>query len=617
MKLALIYPPFFAKVFNENLPTVDDEFGLFPHVGFGWVARGAAAAGWDVRLWDSPATKQSLDTIMREVEAWGPDLVCFSAHACQTIRDMLSWAKAFKTRTGLPTLVGGYEAKVYIEELLGHGCFDFLCGGEAHLFLPEFLPAFERGSGYDRVADLAYLSGGEVKRTFKGPRVPFREYPTPDRSIFKNELYYSHVSQRRSFTIGMSEVGCPYPCTFCCMRQSGFDARTAEQVVDEMEECVALGIHEIDWFDPLMLHDRQRAIDIAREVKRRKLDVIWSCRSRIDSLSRHSSKKEPDEEMIETLAEGGCRRIYFGVEAGDDEVLKNMMKGQHATDHLRRTLRCVEEAGIMSLGFFILGAPGDTRETAEKTINFSLTLPLAYAQYQIAIIKPHTELERQHIVEELDMDYWREYVKGTVDEHLLPTPWTDMERAELEDLARSAYFKFYARPSYALGMLRRIESREELQRYLRVALQLFLRPLRPSHSLDLGKRAARSLLAFLEAGLTVLNPGARHAVFKEGGGLMGALKLAQSELARSEPDKKLTRERADELRVMLAQADTAKPGTILNRYVPVFDSMPGPEEAAPAPATPEEAAPAPATPEGTRRLPLVSNTESSSDFGAE
>ena len=68
-----------------------------------------------------------------------------------------------------------------------------------------------------------------------------------------------------------------------------------------------------------------RAIEIAREVKRRELDIIWSCRSRVDSLSFHSTRKGPDEELIEALAEGGCRRIYFGVESGDDDVLKSMM----------------------------------------------------------------------------------------------------------------------------------------------------------------------------------------------------------------------------------------------------------------------------------------------------
>jgi radical SAM superfamily enzyme YgiQ (UPF0313 family) len=248
-----------------------------------------------------------------------------------------------------------------------------------------------------------------------------------------------------------------------------------------------------------------------------------------------------------------------------------MMKGQSTTRHLRQTLECVRDAGIMSLGFFIVGAPGDTRETVKKTVDFSLTLPLAYAQYQIAIIKPHTELERKYVIDALGIDYWREYVRGTVTEHLLPTPWTELPRAELESLARHAYFRFYARPRYALRMLRRIESIEELVRYARVGAQLALRPLRPQTSLSLLRRSGRALLTFAEAALTVMNPGARHAVFQRGGGLGGALDLAKREFAKKNVEPTLTAERARFI------AKPAKPGRIENRYVPYFDR---PENAA-------------------------------------
>ena len=492
-----------------------------------------------------------------------------------------SWAKAFKARTGLPTLTGGYEAKVYPDELMSHGCFDYLCAGTAHVFLPEFLTAFETGRGMDRVPGLYYRKAGSVARTTPAAHVPFSSFPTPDRSIFPNHLYYSHISQRKNFTIGMSEVGCPYPCSFCCMRLSGYDARSAEQVVDEMEECVRLGIREIDWFDPLMLHDRQRAMDIANGVKARKLDIIWSCRSRVDSMSFHKSHREPDTELIETLASGGCRRIYFGIESGDDTVLKTMMKGQVAADPMRRTLQCVQEAGIMSLGFFIIGAPGDTAETVRKTIDFSLTLPIAYAQYQIAIIKPHTELERTHIINGTGIDYWREYVKGTVDEMLLPTPWTQLDRAEMEALARQAYLRFYSRPRYAWQMLKKIESATEMKRYARVGAQLVLRPLRQpateSGVSPLPLRAARATATFLEAGLTLLSSGARHEVFKEGGGVRGAWTLARREFKGSTPTPVVLAEGAvPELRVagVSTAVDVAALRIDHDRYAPVFETAP-------------------------------------------
>jgi len=226
-------------------------------------------------------------------------------------------------------------------------------------------------------------------------------------------------------------------------------------------------------------------------------------------------EKQPDQELIAALAEGGCRRIYFGIESGDDEVLKEMMKGQSASTDLGKTLAAVRESGIMAWASSSWGAWRHAGERP-RTVDLSLSLPLAYAQYQIAVIKPHTELERRHVVEELGIDYWREYVAGRIDEHLLPTPWTELPRAELERMARKAYLRFYSRPRYALSMLGRVQSWDELRRYLRVGAQLALRPLRPTATATLGRRLGRAALAFAEAALTLASPGARHGVFARG-----------------------------------------------------------------------------------------------------
>ena len=96
MKLALVNPPFFGKVFNEDLSTVDDEFGIFPHIAFGWVAQAAKEAGWEVRLWDTAATKAGLSEVVEQIGAWDTDLIAFGAQAAQSIMDLTTWAKHAK-----------------------------------------------------------------------------------------------------------------------------------------------------------------------------------------------------------------------------------------------------------------------------------------------------------------------------------------------------------------------------------------------------------------------------------------------------------------------------------------------------------------------------------------
>jgi anaerobic magnesium-protoporphyrin IX monomethyl ester cyclase len=575
MRLAFIYPPFYHKKFNENLPTTDDEFGLFPHLGFGWVAAAAKTTGASMKLFDAAAVKYTYDSMLRDVRAFNPDLLCFSAHSLQTFRDMLLWAKNFKRDTGLPALVGGHEAKTYPFEIMSHDAFDFLCAGEAMTFIPPFLQALEKGSGYADVPDLVHRDGGELRRTLDAEFFPFARHPHPDRSIFPNERYYSHVSQRKNFTIGMSSVGCPYPCTFCSIRQTGFDVRHPEQVADEMQECIEKhGIHEIDFFDPIMLFDRDRAIGIAREIRRRKLDIIWSTRARVDSVESKSRPGEPDEEFIRELAESGCRRLFFGIESGDDEILRNVKKGEKTGD-MKKVLDCVAAHGIRPLGFFMIGNPGETEQTVDKTIRLARALPLDYVQFTLTMIKPHSDLEQKFVVESTGMNYWREYILGNVEERILPTPWTQLTRSDLERLTKRAYLQFYLRPSYMWKMIRKIESAQELLRYARVAMQMIFRPLRPETNggMSLPKKAWRFVSAFVDGALAASHKGARHPVAFFGGGLRGAYRFAKYEWRRCDTGLELAAPGSVDEMLLSPDAHTRISNIQTfegpNRYVPI------------------------------------------------
>jgi hypothetical protein len=169
-----------------------------------------------------------------------------------------------------------------------------------------------------------------------------------------------------------------------------------------------------------------------------------------------------------------------------------------------------------------------------ETIRFARSLPLDYAQFSMTVMKPHTALEKKYMEPALGMDYWREYMLGRADERTLPMPWTDLTRDEIEALTKRAYLMFYTRPEHILRILHEVESPGELAKYVRVALQLALRPVASGMRRDLsGSRTARAVLTFLEATLaTSTRPKARHSARAHGAGLRGALGLALEELRR-------------------------------------------------------------------------------------
>ena len=476
MKLALIYPPYYHKEYNENLKVVDHEFGIFPYISFGYVALAAKKVGWEVKLFDCAARKWTLHQLRHELELFSPNLLCFAAHAVQSFPDLLDWANEIKKWLLAPSLVGGYEAKNYPQEIMSHSCFDFLCAGEASPFLEIFLQAFASKTTYQHVPNLYYREMGEVKYTFLEKDCDFSMFEIPDRSIFDHSLYYSHVSQHAPFTIGMSSVGCPHSCKFCCMRHTAYQARSHLQIADEISDCYFnYGIKEIDWFDPVMLENKKRIYRLANELKARGITINWSARSRIESLCLPHSYA-PDVDFIKQLVAMGCKRLFIGIESGNLDVQEYIEK-RIASDRLYEVIKCARDNGIMILGFFMIGNPGETEQTVKDTVRLAKSLPLFYAQFSMTIMKPHTVLAQEYMYQAMKCDYWQEIMKGVRQVRALPTPWTKLTRYQQERLAKRAYIAFYFRPFYILKMFGRIKSMNELLRYAKVAMQMFFMPL--------------------------------------------------------------------------------------------------------------------------------------------
>lgn len=293
------------------------------------------------------------------------------------------------------------------------------------------------------------------------------------------------------------------------------------------------GIHEFDWFDPVMLHDKRRIYELTERLRSARLDLIWSARARVDSLLVSRRGGRVDERFVTALADSGCRRLFIGIESADRRILSGIHKGLDVAS-VADVIAALRDHGIMVLGFFMIGNPGETRRTVRETIRFAKSLPLDYAQFSMTTMKPHTELEQVHMREATGVDYWREYLLGRAEERALPSPWTELTRGEIESLAKRAYLEFYARPEYIGRFLREIESLEELAKYLRVALQLALRPVaRGPRNAPPRRRYLRAALTFVEAALAVgTRETARHQAGFHGPGLRGAVGLALEELRR-------------------------------------------------------------------------------------
>ncbi|NTV23547.1 MAG: radical SAM protein, partial [Nanoarchaeota archaeon] len=286
--------------------------------------------------------------------------------------------------------------------------------------------------------------------------------PFPARNLLPVGRYYSFVSKYRNYTIMITSRGCPYSCTFCEQRTGDIRYRSPENVVAEIEECVTMhGVREIDIFDPLFTANKRRAIDICKQICEKELKICWSCRSRVDLV---------DDELLSWLKKAGCYRLYVGIESGDEGILKKINKNTSVAQ-IRKAVRLIKKHSLLAFGYFMIGCPGETKETAAKTISLAKELQLDYAQFSRLSILPGTGLYKA-VEAEIGYDYWKKYVLDKNSKRELPRIDCKLSNEELNSIIKSAYLGFYLRPVQIFRTMSNIKSLDEFIRYSKAALSM-------------------------------------------------------------------------------------------------------------------------------------------------
>jgi radical SAM superfamily enzyme YgiQ (UPF0313 family) len=461
MRLGLVFNPFSYKLHEENLRVVQRFFGLFPPLSLAWVAAIAEKAGHEVVLIDARTLRLSREEVLARLREFSPDILGFMM-TTYMFRETLDWIRFLKAALKVPVVVGGYNLRVYPRESVAPPEIDFGVVEQAYHTLPALLSELEGGRRFGDVPGLVYKEGGRPVVTPHDLPIDFDLFPNPARHLLPNDRYAEFPTERRNFTVMVTSLGCPRRCLFCEAGGTRYAPRRPATVVAEMEECyLRHGVREIDIFDYEFPCLRERTREICRLLKEKRMDLEWACRSRVDSV---------DEPLLREMHAAGCRRIYYGLESGAQEILDRVNKGITLAQ-VEETVRLTREIGIRPLGFFQIGAPGETRETIRRTVRFAKRLNLDYVQFSKTLAKPLTPLWKK-LVEETGRDYWRDYILGDTPDMVLPRPWTGLSNEEIDRLARRAYLSYHSRPGFLLRSAMRVRSWSEFRRKARALLEM-------------------------------------------------------------------------------------------------------------------------------------------------
>jgi anaerobic magnesium-protoporphyrin IX monomethyl ester cyclase len=306
---------------------------------------------------------------------------------------------------------------------------------------PDWRPAWTNPQSticnLQSIEGLVWRSNGEI---VINPDRPFirdlDDLPLPRHELLPLDAYRAPLV-KGPYAFVVTSRGCPAGCRFCIKHVSYGDSvrfRSAENVLAEIEQLVSLGVRAIHMYADCFTVNRDHVMGICEGIVQRGLKVRWTCNSRVDFV---------DQEMLQMMARAGCWMISWGIESGDDGMLRRMRKGI-TTDQVARALRWAKRAGVKNWGYFIIGLPGETEESIRRTIQFSKRLPLDLALFHIAAPHPGTPFFFEVMEngwfrpgtqwEEVDMD------RSTV------LDYPNLRAEELEAWARRAFRAWALRP---------------------------------------------------------------------------------------------------------------------------------------------------------------------------
>jgi len=408
----------------------------------------------DISVIDSTMSNHGLDQSLNEIKEVSPEIIIFVT-STPTIEKDMEFLKNIKNEIGCK--IYGSGNFLYFETARSMKDFPFLDGIILD-FTSESIRDFFRGERKN-ITDIVYRDGKEIIETKLSLKKDF-SYPVPQHELFPIKKYHLPHAKRRPITSMIINFGCPFKCSFCFCGKFSFRERELDNVIEELEYVKKIGVKEIYFRDYTFTVNNEYVKELCRKMIDKKLDLTWVTSTRADLL---------DKETVLLMKEAGCHTIQIGVESGNDKVLKDFDKSVDKKK-LTEGFKFCRKYGIRTLAHFILGLPGETRETVEDTIKFAKELKCDYASFNIFIPIFGTDARETVIEKGWLKSTELSHLDSSSDDLTVETPW--LSGKDLTKLRKKAIISFYMRPGYILRMIASTRSLGNLKEYAKNAWAL-------------------------------------------------------------------------------------------------------------------------------------------------
>ena len=465
MKIWTLNPPYFPKYSRpQRSPAVTKSGTIYFPIWMASCTGVLEAQGHEMMFTDAPARGYDLPSVLKMGQAFNPRLIVMDTSTPSILNDI---KVSEQIKNVLPEtfiiMVGPHVSALPEETLQSTAAVDAVARQEYEYTIRELAEKLEQNKDHapendilEGIQGLSYIKNGQVVHNPDRPLISdLDELPWVSK-VYKKYLhiedYFNPNALFPMVTINNSR-GCPFRCSFCVYPQTftgrKFRFRSIDDILNEVEYVIAEfpGMKSIFFEDDTMTANKKRCIEFADAIIERGIKIAWTANSRI----------ELDYETMVKLKASGCHQLCVGFESGDQEVLDTMSKGTKK-ERMFQFMEDAKKAGILIHGCFIIGFPGETIESVNKTIDLALKLNPDTIQVYPVMVYPGTEAydeyKKKGWLTAKDYSGWLTptglHNCVVRNEHL-----TSEELVRLCDTARR---KFYLRPTYLAAKLKQVAS---------------------------------------------------------------------------------------------------------------------------------------------------------------
>lgn len=442
-----------------------------PPLGLLYLGSYIKTLGHDVKVIDADVEGYTLDELAKKIIEEKADLIGITVMTTFAANVLNICKKIKHLEPSSKICLGGIHITATGTEMIEESKYvDYLVISEGEYTLKELLEALKNKTDLSKIKGLVYRGQAAGQIIKNEPRMPIQDIdslPIPDLDLIENlnfKNYDAAHSEGKKIVNILGSRGCPFLCSFCAahlVHGRRVRLRSAKKIVDEIEyNQKKYNIGYVSFKDGTFTFNHSWVKEICEEIIKRNLKIGFCINSRVNTLN---------EEILKIMKQAGCKTIGFGVESGSQKILDVMEKGT-TVEQIRKAFKLVNKMKFFTVAAFMIGNPGDTKETMDKTLQLAMEIKPTAVAFSPLTAFPGTGIYFDGIKDgTLKNPKWYLKKNPGAEDEFLPTGNYDGVLAfpnfKVEDELKKVYHKFYFRPAYFISIIKRIINRPYFLKY--------------------------------------------------------------------------------------------------------------------------------------------------------